>query len=186
MSEKDKDKNLFDNVRDVVSDPPATGTPGPTIDLAGGGFVDLSNGVLAGNSEGQSTASEINLTGTTTPTVIIEELTTEAPETRDYQDTYGSQTTVQPIYEDIDDLVYDSDDGSRSAGQEYDDVVEDESEEYADIVEEEIEEEGNTNDVYQEDEYEDSDEGVQGYDIRPPEKPLDSSLSGMFWNIIFI
>ena len=67
-----------------------------------------------------------------------------------------------------------------------DDVVEDESEEYADIVEEEIEEEGNTNDVYQEDEYEDSDEGVQGYDIRPPEKPLDSSLSGMFWNIIFI
>ena len=174
------DQPLFDNVRDVVADPPATGTPGPTIDLAGGGFVDFSNGVLDGNSESQSTASEINLTGTTTPTVIIEELTTEAPETRDYQDSYGSQTTVQPIYEDIDDLVYDSDDGSRSAGQEYDDVVEDESEEYADIVEDEIEEEGNTDDVYQEDEYEDSDEGVQGYDIRPPEKPLDSSLSGIF------
>merc|ERR1712223_978845 len=124
------DQPLFDNVRDIVADPPATGTPGPTIDLAGGGFVGLSNGVLAGSSDGQSTASEINLTGTTTPTSIIENLTTEAPETRDYQDSYGSPTTIQPVYEDVEDSEYD--DGSRSAGQEYDDVVEDAAEEYDD------------------------------------------------------
>ena len=180
------DQPLFDNVRDIVADPPATGTPGPTIDLAGGGFVDLSNGVLAGSSDGQSTASEINLTGTTTPTTIIEDLTTETPETRDYQDSYGSPTTIQPVYEDVEDSEYD--DGSRSAGQEYDDVVEDAAEEYVDIVEDDVDEaEEEVGDIeYEEDEYEDSDEGAQGYDIRPPEKPLDSSLSGIFQMFLFI
>ena len=168
------DQPLFDNVRDIVSDPPATGTPGtPTIDLASGGFVDFSNGVLAGDSDGKSTASEINLTGTTTSSTIIEEITTEAPETRDYQDTYGSATTVQPVYEDIDD--YDTDGGSRSEGQEYEDEEKDDEE---DSFEEEEEDDDDEDD--EDDDYEESDEGVQGYDIRPPENPLDSSLSGIF------
>ena len=112
------DEPLFDNIRDGIVDPPATGTPGPTIDLSGG-FVDFSNGVLGDSSDGQSTVGEINLTGTTTPAPVDYEVTTEIPEEVEYQDTYDetvdqavAATTSQPVYEDNDeyDLVDEVDD----------------------------------------------------------------------------
>jgi hypothetical protein len=175
------DEPLFDNVREEVGgDPPATGTPGPTIDL-GGGFVDLSNGVLSDSSNGQSTPGEINLTGTTTPAASDEsEVITEAPEQTDYDNTYDdgldqaiSASTPIPQYEDS----YDNVDVS------YADIVDD-IEKDADV---DITSLGDYNEVLDEDEYvetaeENTDSAVdeeedEGYNIPIPDNPLDSSLS---------
>ena len=166
------DEPLFDNIRDSVVDPPATRTPGPTIDLAGG-FVDLSNGVLSqqGSDEGKSTPGEINLTGTTTPDALIEyEATTQAPEEEEYEDTYDntvdqtvSATTAQPQYDE-----YEESDDSYSDSQEY------------------VDEDDDVDITTSDDEYSEySDEGEQGYDIKVPENPLDSSLSGFSGMYIF-
>ena len=175
------DEPLFDNVRGEVGDPPATGTPGPTIDL-GGGFVDLSNGVLSDSSSGQSTPGEINLTGTTTPAASDEnEVITEAPEQTDYDNTYDdgldqaiSASTPIPQYEDS----YDNVDVS------YADIVDD-VEKDADV---DVTSLGDYNEVLDEDEYVETADEVtdsavdeeedEGYNIPIPDNPLDSSLSG--------
>ena len=158
------DAPLFDNVRDTVADPPATGTPGPTIEIdLGGQFVDLSNDVL---SNGRSTSSdgEINLTGTTTPASVNEEVTIAGSDDKEYNDyTYDdgdqrvSASTPQPQYQ---------------SNEVYDDVYDnaDEDEEDVDVT--------NLSEDYG--------EGEQGYDIRVPDTPLDSSLSGNYiLNVVY-
>jgi len=111
------------------------------------------------------------LTGTTTPGALVDyEATSQAPEESEYEETYDdtvdqtvSATTAQPQYDVNDeyDEGYDNADESYSDSQEY------------------VDKDGDVDVATSGDYGEDSDEGEQGYDIRVPENPLDSNLSGV-------